>query len=872
MKRFRWRWTHRGEPARLSAAEPTTAMSTRRSPSDVPAVVTGEVGFALGERRGRRSSLNRAAWRWLILAGGLSLLAALLNLLAGDPGTVLGVVLTLAYGAAAFAAVRFCWLDTSGRRFWSVWLAAGGLALLVAGTDMAGWVVASVLGFVFMLARRMHPYRHLTSTQRAWAFVAGLTALVLVAAASRWDVTEDMAHGLGVLLRTGHAARDVLAYFWLFSLLHLLLGMRLHFLRLRPKLAISAMLVGLVPLTLVVVLAVFALYGVLGGSRAMWAHETLDGWSTLVDAGVDLEGAVLPSGWAVTRGEVVAGDAPAPVPPWAPDLLERMIQSRRGPRSGTPPAAGEPGSADPAPPPVRDGAWVPADTAAYFMIERGIWLLRVRGLDTPSPRLAGWPVTTESLEHLARAVEADVEMHVESGGDGGITVGPGRDGGREPLLRARARERDADADFWHRPLYFGGALVEVIQPVDLWFGREAILLTVQLSVADLVNEYVRGEGNLNIAVVVGLGVLALLFLTIEVVAAFFGFRIAGGILGAVRALHEGTRRLAAGQLATRIDIPNEDELGDLAQGFNEMAAAVARGREVAVARERLLRELETARGIQQRLLPDDRPLAPGFEIVGVSVPTRQVGGDYYDFLPLGQGRLGLAVGDVSGKGMPAALLMSNLQASLQGQVIHPATVADVVARVNSLLVQSTDSHMFATFFYGVLDTQQSLFTYTNAGHNPPILLRAGGEVEYLQAGGLILGMLPGQEYRQETVTLGTGDVVVLYTDGITEAVARPSGAAIVLDEDDAADDDQRLDADGRRPAPTAAPEDPDADESTDDPSLMFGEGALLDVVRRSARLGAEGIKEAILAAVASHTAGTPQSDDITLVVVKRVAP
>jgi len=318
-------------------------------------------------------------------------------------------------------------------------------------------------------------------------------------------------------------------------------------------------------------------------------------------------------------------------------------------------------------------------------------------------------------------------------------------------------------------------------------------------------------------------------------ALFFGVRITNGITAAVGDLHKGAHQLAAGDFDTHIDIPNEDELGDLALAFNDMTAAIRRGRDEAVARERLEREMATARDIQQRLLPHETPVLAGFEVTGVSVPSLQVGGDYFDFLDQGDQRLGVAVGDVSGKGMPAALLMANLQASLQGQVIHPSTVAEVVGRVNDLLVRSTDPHMFATFFYGVLDRRTASFTCTNAGHNPPLLLRADGGVEHLESGGLLLGMLPEIGYRQQTAILDPGDVLLLYTDGITEAM----GPAADIEDDDI------------------------------DPEAMFGDERLLEVARANAHRPAVEQREAILRAVNDFTAGVPQSDDITLVILRR---
>jgi serine phosphatase RsbU (regulator of sigma subunit) len=172
--------------------------------------------------------------------------------------------------------------------------------------------------------------------------------------------------------------------------------------------------------------------------------------------------------------------------------------------------------------------------------------------------------------------------------------------------------------------------------------------------------------------------------------------------------------------------------------------------------------------------------------------------------------------------------------------------------------------MFATFFYGVLDGRTATFTYTNAGHNPPLLCRAGGELEELRAGGLLLGMLTDQDYEQETVTLAPGDVVILFTDGITEAVG-PAVAAVPGA------------APGRDPSGprTTTPPDgldggDDEQEGAEDEEVnLFGDEALAVTVQQHAAESAAQIKEAILAAVARHTAGTPQSDDITLVVIKR---
>jgi serine phosphatase RsbU (regulator of sigma subunit) len=384
--------------------------------------------------------------------------------------------------------------------------------------------------------------------------------------------------------------------------------------------------------------------------------------------------------------------------------------------------------------------------------------------------------------------------------------------------------------FWRRILYFGITHLDVTFFDTDQVGKQTILLTIQTSIYTILREFFSEKNPLSLVVMIALFSLALLMFFLETFVLIFGVRITAGITSAVKILHRGTQRIAEGDLDTKIIIPSEDELGDLATSFNVMAGAVKKGREEAMERERLERELETARQIQEKLLPHEMPKLPGFEIAGISLPSQQVGGDYFDFLDMGTGQLGIAIADVSGKGIPAALLMANLQASLHAQVIKKGSVADVASRMNSLLVKSTDTHMFATFFYGILDQIKSTFTSTNAGHNPPFLFRVDGKIKRLEAGGLVLGFLPDQNYTQQTVKIKQGEVVILFTDGITEAAGSSS---------------EKISEN------------------------LFGEERLIKVVRASLTKPAVEIQAAILQAISDHTANVPQFDDITLVIIKR---
>jgi len=180
-------------------------------------------------------------------------------------------------------------------------------------------------------------------------------------------------------------------------------------------------------------------------------------------------------------------------------------------------------------------------------------------------------------------------------------------------------------------------------------------------------------------------------------------------------------------------------------------------------------DMKSAAKIQQALLPRNAPFIPEVDIAGLSKPAREVGGDYFDYIDLGEGRWGIAVGDVSGKGMPAALLMSSLQATLRGCARIATSVADCVQNSNVLLSASTDARSFITLFYAVLDVKSHTLTYCNAGHNPPMIIRGDGTLRTLEVGGPIVAAFDQSTYQQEVVDFMPGSRLLMYTDGITEA-------------------------------------------------------------------------------------------------------
>jgi len=274
-----------------------------------------------------------------------------------------------------------------------------------------------------------------------------------------------------------------------------------------------------------------------------------------------------------------------------------------------------------------------------------------------------------------------------------------------------------------------------------------------------------------------------------------------------------------------IEFPEADER--LLSSFANQAAVSlenARLYKESLEKERMERELELAATIQRNLLPHKTPEIEGCDISALSIPCRQVGGDYYDFIELNPDRLGIAIADVSGKGTPAALLVSTLHATLHAYVEENYPLPQLISRIGRAIFRSSLAEGYITSFYGVLDPKKRILTSVNAGHNYPILLRADGEILHLKEGGLCLGIFEASTYKQETTSLKKGDILILYTDGLTEAM------------------------------------NPQEEE--------FGIQRLTELVKKNRRLTASKIIDAVSHQLKSWSLGIPPFDDLTLVLLK----
>jgi sigma-B regulation protein RsbU (phosphoserine phosphatase) len=244
------------------------------------------------------------------------------------------------------------------------------------------------------------------------------------------------------------------------------------------------------------------------------------------------------------------------------------------------------------------------------------------------------------------------------------------------------------------------------------------------------------------------------------------------------------------------------------------------------ARIRLKEEARMARNIQMNLLPKGNPQVPRFDIAGRNVPALNVGGDYFDFIWIDDHRLAIGLGDVSGKGLASALVMANLQATIRGLALFNDDPKECLEKANKLLYRSTDARTFVSLFYAVLDSERNTLRYANAGQDIPVLLSPDGRTELLRTRGIALGMREMATYEEEEIVIAPGDSLLIYSDGITEAM------------------DANLEE--------------------------FGAERLETIFQNSIVDSAASLMEKIFSAVSSHVGDAPQSDDMTVVVLRRI--
>jgi len=426
--------------------------------------------------------------------------------------------------------------------------------------------------------------------------------------------------------------------------------------------------------------------------------------------------------------------------------------------------------------------------------------------------------------------------------------------GESSTPQAGARIKVGDTDVDANPRVVCGSMPPPVFGMDLdfapfftilnavrWKNGEPsnLLLTVRTRPSLLYNRLFRNLGDATNVILIALAAIAVVFALIEVVAFVIGVRLTRTMTSSVAKLYDATQHVNQGNFSHRIEVNSRDQLASLESSFNSMTESLRKLIAEQKEKQRIESELFIAKEVQDLLFPRDVADLDGLEMHGVCLSARTVSGDYYDFLPVGPNAVGLAMGDISGKGISAALMMATVHAFVRAHTMvehlpAPAGAAGggepgcpspgaILAVLNQQLYSSTPAHKYATMFLGFYDQQTRQLTYSNAGHLPPIVMRPNGSTRLLDVGGTVVGLFGDMRYSEGRVTLNPGDIVVAYSDGITE---------------------------------------PENDFGE------FGEERLIRIVRENRDLGLPRISDAILAAVIDWIGGEEQPDDMTVVLAR----
>ncbi len=350
--------------------------------------------------------------------------------------------------------------------------------------------------------------------------------------------------------------------------------------------------------------------------------------------------------------------------------------------------------------------------------------------------------------------------------------------------------------------------------------RSAVIANIFNSKTDV------AQGLIRIVFITG----AVVFLLVEIICWIIGVTMTRTITGTVHYLYEGTQKVMEGQFSHRMLVSGHDQLAEVGASFNRMTAHLEQLVTVAKEKERMQSELQIAREVQNQLYPRLETSSAHLRVAAMCHPARMVSGDYFDYKSVRDGQVALAIGDVSGKGISAALLMASLQSSLRTQLqdfagAQALSPAQVVSRVNQHLCASTSPDKYATFFLGLYNEASSTMIYTNAGHLPPVLVRKGCATR-LDVNGTVVGAFAGVPYEESSIVLEPGDLIAWFTDGLSE------------------------------------PENEFGE--------MFGEERFVELLTKNAHRDEQRIVDIALEAVRHWTNSDEMQDDITMLVARRV--
>jgi sigma-B regulation protein RsbU (phosphoserine phosphatase) len=522
-------------------------------------------------------------------------------------------------------------------------------------------------------------------------------------------------------------------------------------------------------------------------------------------------------------------------------------------------AGSTPTSSSPLPGAIVSGLW--AHVAPPAALPRWIGCDGFSGVLAYSPatsavdQLDGMVIRAVALQDVARptfAVIYDIPVSAavkdrlrRETGVGVTTVGIMRDAASNARPLASRAAIDA-ASVVQLPGGQRGLLSNLVSPVEYrdWDSGTAgvLFVTTELRIGELYDRISSGPGlvsrRFGQGLLLALVVIGGLFIIIQAMALFAGLALAKSITGAVHQLFAGTERVRHGDFTHKIAVTAQDQLGELAQSFNSMTASIEDLLLEAAEKKRMEEELRIAREIQMSLLPQGPLTMPGLSVTAVCVPAREVGGDYYDFLPLDDHRVGVLIADVSGKGTSAAPYMAELKGLVLSLSQIHTSPRELLIAANRIIANNLDARSFITMTYALVDLRAKTMTYARAGHTPLMFVPGRGNgtrrAQVLIPDGMVVGLKldRGEMFEgflvEQTIPLCPGDLFLFYTDGVSEAM-------------NAADE-------------------------------LFGDGRLGSLLEEHADLPSEELRERILRDVAAYVGDTPQHDDMTMILLKVDSP
>ena len=515
--------------------------------------------------------------------------------------------------------------------------------------------------------------------------------------------------------------------------------------RVRNRLVLSYFLFGVVPVFLIGALIVVTLELSLGQIAADRVKRALDA--------------------RIGEVQAAAQDIDQTPPMVSSELRKRLFA--RMPRVGVVMESNGPALVDPADSPFRTSpAWLAPDFHGLIQVGDHLYIAAKR-----STVFVFLPLTLEELNTLtgesinvAGIGMGDDDVNIQSDPNGrGVTISSN---GIKRVVQAHLKP---PRGFWDIVVVGGlpwTAPTEAKPKNQVFmaaFTRPSLLLQGMIS------------GSVGYAVRAIFIVIAGVFLAIELISLAWSLTLTRTITRSVNDLYLGTQRVSRGEFSLPVPVRGKHQLSELAASFNGMTTQIVKLLVEARKKEKLESELEIARQVQNRLFPRTVPQLKTLELAGICIPGRYVSGDYYDFVPLDARSTAIALGDVSGKGVSAALLMASIQSALhaqlkfRGEAVNPVlSTAALMALLSQQLYENTPAEKYATFFCSVYDDETGVLTYTNAGHLKPILVRAG-KASGLEGDGLVAGLLPNVKYEQQQIQLEPGDLLAIFSDGIPEA-------------------------------------------------------------------------------------------------------